>query len=678
MILRLCNDIAAGQDAAWRNDLAWGRVDMSLHRTAAACLALSAIVSPARAGDLGLRRVMLTLGGVGYFEYGAAVDGAGSVGLDLNRDQVSDALASLVVLDAAGGVGGVELPGEQGADAAFAPLPFGRDALSGPLALLNGLAGVELQAQAAAIPGGTMTGRLLRAERMPEALPNGHATLPRTRVTLLADGGLRQFVLEDAQSVQVADPALRGRLAAALEAVRADGSPGHERRHLTLRLNGNGQRTVRVGMVLEAPLWKASYRLLLPAHDAPAGSSARLQAWAVLENASGGDWHGVALSLLSGNPVTVRQDLYRMVHVARPEAPVASLERPLPPVDSRAMAKSMALPAPAPAPAMVAAAEQPAEIADQADDTVFTLPQPLDLAAGHTATAPFLDRALPSQSVGLLQQDQAHPLSSVRITNDSGASLPPGVVATYADGGFAGDAQLGLLPPGESRLLSFAQDFRTTADWSSDEAVTLVDLTAARGVVHVVRRQRTTVSVTIAGAATAGRDLLLSLPRDPEAQVSTEPALPVEATAEAWRVAVALRPGERRAVVAHIDRTLSEETALTSDPEAVVALLQEGALPPPARAALERVAGLRAAEADRTALRDRLLGQRRDLEADEARLRQNLAVVPAADALHARLIVQLAAAEDRLGALADSTAAANAAAAQAHTALLDAIAGLAF
>jgi len=107
-----------------------------------------------------------------------------------------------------------------------------------------------------------------------------------------------------------------------------------------------------------------------------------------------------------------------------------------------------------------------------------------------------------------------------------------------------------------------------------------------------------------------------------------------------------------------------------------VALLLEEALTAPARAALQHVADLRAAEADRIAARDALLAQRREVEADEARLRQNLAVVPPADALHARLIGQLAAAEDRLAGLVDTTSAARLAVERAHTALLDAISNL--
>ena len=51
---------------------------------------------------------------------------------------------------------------------------------------------------------------------------------------------------------------------------------------------------MRVGYVTAAPLWKTWYRLVLPAKD---GDTARLQGWAVLENQSGANWDGIALTL---------------------------------------------------------------------------------------------------------------------------------------------------------------------------------------------------------------------------------------------------------------------------------------------------------------------------------------------------------------------------------------------
>lgn len=88
-------------------------------------LLASTATMAARAGDLEVRRVMLSSAGVGYFEYEATVEGAASLGLDVKLDQVDDVLKSLVVFDSAGAVGAVELPGRDGSQAAFGRVPFG-------------------------------------------------------------------------------------------------------------------------------------------------------------------------------------------------------------------------------------------------------------------------------------------------------------------------------------------------------------------------------------------------------------------------------------------------------------------------------------------------------------------------------------------------------------------------
>ena len=63
---------------------------------------LLAVVGPANAADLSLQRVMLSSGGVGYFEYEATVDGNAALSLDVPLDQVDDILKSLVVYDDGG------------------------------------------------------------------------------------------------------------------------------------------------------------------------------------------------------------------------------------------------------------------------------------------------------------------------------------------------------------------------------------------------------------------------------------------------------------------------------------------------------------------------------------------------------------------------------------------------
>jgi hypothetical protein len=648
--------------------------------------ALTAFAGPALAGDLTLRRVMLSTGGVGYFEYATTVDGPVTLGLDVPLAQVDDVLQSLVVFDADGGVGGVELPGADSSHAAFADVPFGPQALASALDYLNSLQGVALEVKGPR----PMAGRLLRAEALHEpAAGSPDAAVARTRVTLVTATGLQQFVLEDADSVQVADPGLRARIERVLEAVR--GAAAHDARHLQLRSTGAGHREVRVGYVAAAPLWKATYRLELPAAE---GGKARLQGWAVLENASGADWNGVDLALQYGNPVTFRQALYRSYYVERPEVPVEVLGRILPGVDTGAHAVAMAAPSPAAAPAgfapsmaktagdagMAMEMAEPSEAAasgERMDSTVFRLPGPLVLPAGHSATVPILDREVPAERIGVVQQSRPHPLQALQIRNDTATSLPAGVLTLYDPGdaaAFAGDARLGGLPAGQTRLLAFAEDLRTGVDFRIEQATSLLGVTAAQGVLHIQRRARWTARVTLTAPASEARRLLVEIPRLADGALVTEGAMePPTETESVWRLPVGLRAGETRTVVAHVDRVTFEATSLMDDTGALAQVLDQQALGQLARSALRHVADLRAALSAREEERDHAKAQRDDIERDEDRIRRNLAAVPPTDALHGKLVRALDGDEDRIASVTAGIAQAESAAAQARAALEQAV-----
>jgi hypothetical protein len=668
-----------------------------MHRFILALLLLGA--SPAEAADLVLKRVMLSSAGVGYFEFEAEVDGPATLGLDVPLDQVDDVLTSLVVFDSTGAVGTVELPGRDTTRANFGNVPFGPEALRSTVDYLNSLQGVEI----AVLGPRPMTGRIVHAERVAEMLPvpagQSQPTVQRTRVTILGADGLRQFVLEEADSIQVTDPDLRARIGQALDSLRREAN--QSLRHVTLHSAGAGHRTVRVGYVAAAPLWKASYRLVLPAKD---GDPARLQGWAVLENQSGADWDGIALTLQYGNPVTFRQAIYQSYYVQRPEVPVEILGRILPSVDTRARPaalaeqkaasapagalRMLAAPAPPMAPAPVAQADVMAQAADQVqtaegvEATIFQLPTPVVLAAGHTASVPIIDRSVPAERVDLASGNDPHPLSSVRITNDTGSSIPAGVLTLYDASGaatFAGDARLGGLPAGERRLLSFAQDLRTTVERDSTGETTLASLTAAQGVLHITTRQREVLKVTLTGPANEPRRVLVEIPKEGDRTLTLEGGAiqGTEETATAWRVPVALKPGEVRKLTAYIDRLEREQTALLADDaEVVVRLLNEQTLTPAARTALQRLATLRQDEAAKRATVTQLKAQQAAILQDEDRIRQNLAAVAANDALHARLTRALDADETKLEQLAQAIDQATAAVDKAHQALADAASAL--
>src|SRR5262249_43955538 len=90
---------------------------------------------------------------------------------------------------------------------------------------------------------------------------------------------------------------------------------GHDtqKKAVTLHFVGAGRRNVRVGYVVENPIWKTSYRLVLDQQGKPF-----LQGWAIVENPSDEDWKDVRMALISGRPISFQMDLYQPLFVPRP------------------------------------------------------------------------------------------------------------------------------------------------------------------------------------------------------------------------------------------------------------------------------------------------------------------------------------------------------------------------
>ncbi len=680
----------------------------------AALLASTALLlaaAPAWADEgLVLKRVLLSTGGVGYFEYEARVTGDADLSLEVRRDQVDDVLKSVVVYDERGGVGTIGLAGAEPLDTAFRELPFALGDLAAPATLLNALKGAEIRT------GGSseMTGRLLSVTEETVQLPNGGGTATRHRVGLMTATGLRQLVLEEADGLRFTDPRLQAQVDAALAAVADDGR--RERRRLTVHSTANGaagERLVRVAYVAATPLWKATYRLTVPAKG---GGSGALQGWAVLENLSGEAWRDVELTVVSGNPVTLRQALYTPYFVERPEVPVEVLGRVLPTTDEgtvtldRRMAEAapsqdraeagppraaMAAPAPVglmapplakaapfapPPPAVLRSAE--ASAAESAQ-VLFRYPQPVSVPNGGTLMMPIAARALPTERVALYQPgtQPRHPLASLRLRNDSGTALPPGLLTFYETVGgapaYVGDARMATLPAGESRLLSFAVDPAVTIDRVEQPSRRIARASVADGVLTLSVTERQTTVYSVAGAVDDDRALLIEHPRRAGWDLVEPAGGGTDATATAYRLPLAVPAGRTVTLTAALERPRQERVAL-SDLTADQLTLQAAStdLAPDLRAALTRLAGLRAAVAVQERRIAEIEREQEERIKEQERLRANLVALPAGSDLHKRTLAKMGEAETRLDALSRDLAAARAETETARQALRDGIRGL--
>jgi hypothetical protein len=498
-----------------------------------ALLGLFAFPLSAFAQDLALKRVMLSSGGLGYFEYEATVTGDATLRLTVSLEQVDDVLKSLVVYDDKGGVGGLSLPGREPLAQAFKDLPFDQDSLSSPADLLSTLKGAQVTVGGAR----AITGRIVSVQEETVALNDGKATTKRTRVTLLTDRGLQQFILEDAENLQFADAALREKVANALLAIQTNRAK--DARTIELSARGQGQRTVRVAYIVGVPVWKASYRLTLAAD--PAAARSALQGWATVENLSGQDWNDVELTLVSGRPVAFRQALYEAYYVKRPEVPIEVAGRLMPGVDRGGVEAQDRLkaapppppPAPAPAPyrpqqergaaaattapppAGAAAADQ-FEATDAATQVVFRFPRSVSVANGRTLSIPIIDRQIPVQRLALYQAETAprNPLAAIRITNDGDSGLPAGLITLYERDkagyvSYVGDARLSGFPVGETRLLAYALDEKIVIERDAAQTDRIATGTIAQGALRLSRVVRQTMTYRVKGPAKEPRQLVI-------------------------------------------------------------------------------------------------------------------------------------------------------------------------
>jgi hypothetical protein len=658
---------------------------------------VSLFALPAFAQDLALKRVMLSSGGLGYFEYEASVEGNATLKLTVSLDQVDDVLKSLVVYDDKGGVGGLSLPGREPLRQTFKDMPFDQTAFDSPANLLGALKGAQISV------GGprAVSGRIVSVEEETQTRDDGKTTVKRTRVALFTDTGIQQFILEDAENLQFADPALRDKIGQALLAIQSNRAK--EARTLDLATRGQGQRTVRVAYIVTAPVWKASYRMTLPA-DAAAPKAA-LQGWATVENLSGQDWKGVELTLVSGRPVAFRQALYEAYYVSRPEVPVEVAGRLNPYIDrggvDMADMKRRAEMAPPPPPAPPAparamerfggAAEQMAsrpmsqagnveqvEATDAATQVVFKFPTAVTVANGRTLSIPVIDRQIPAQRLALFQSDTTarNPLAVVRVTNDGDTGLPPGILTIYERDragtvAYVGDARLSSFPIGEQRLLAYALDEKITVERDVAQTERIATGTIADGVLRYSRVIRQTTTYRVRGPAKEPRQLVVMQRRLPGWSLTKPDAKGIELSEGSYRIPFQLPGGDQTQVfeVAQEQIQRQELRLFDTKSDQIKVFAQATEFDAKTREALTRILQLQQAVGEAERRLAQVDADKQQIVQEQARLRDNLARVPANSDLQRRYLATLDRQETELEAMAKRRADAEKAVQAARDAL---------
>jgi hypothetical protein len=284
------------------------------------------VVPPAPAGDGGARlpvkRVVLYKNGVGYFEHSARVRETQELNIDFTTAQLNDVLKSLTVVDLGEGrISSVRYNSIAPLDERLKALrlPFAeRITRADYLAALRG-ARVEVRSGGAAV-----TGRLLSVET--EQRTNEKTSYVVTLFSVVTDSGeMRNFELEPGVSVRIAEHDLSDEVGRYMNLVGS--SRARDLRRMTISDTGTGDRNVFVSYISEVPVWKSTYRIILPGKP---NEKPLLQGWAIVDNTVGEDWKDVQLSLIAGSPQSFIQNISQPYYTRRPvvELPASAMLTP--------------------------------------------------------------------------------------------------------------------------------------------------------------------------------------------------------------------------------------------------------------------------------------------------------------------------------------------------------------
>jgi hypothetical protein len=640
---------------------------------------------------LPVARITLFNSGVSYTERSGQVEGDATVPLTFRTAQINDILKSMVLLDAGGKVQPAVYAAKDPVSHALRSFAIDVTENLDLRTLLDRLRGVLIRVD---VRGRAVTGRLAGVEQRQN--PRDARQPVETVANLLTDRGLVSVAVQTGGQVRILDERLDQEFRDAL-ALLATGND-EQRRQVTLRFAGQGKRQVRVGYVTEAPLWKMSYRLVL---GGKGDAKPYLQGWAHVENTSDDDWNGVALSLVSGRPVSFIQDLYQPLYLPRPVVGPDVVASAYPQTHGSNLLedKKPAAPPVAGAPengpagpggsggfgggmggmgggvalkrsagrsaAPMAGRDMVESLSDAAAESVeaqasgqqagelfkYDIATPLTLPRQQAAMIPVIAGGVDAEKVSIYNADTGprYPLNAIRIKNNTGLHLKGGPITVFDEETYAGDAKMEDVPKGDTRYISYAVDLSVEGDrrdpgGSSEEVTSFL----RRGVLTCTRTETRRTEYTLKSRAEKPRTVIVEQPILAEFTLA-EPKEPSERTSDRYRFTVTLEPGKSQTLKVVETRPVSEVVGILDVPiDQLTIWVSRPSVSPKLKAALEKVVASRARVRDLQAQAAAKDEEIKGITADQDRVRQNMQQLDRNSDLYKRYVKQLDEQETRM------------------------------
>ncbi|HWY71521.1 MAG TPA: DUF4139 domain-containing protein [Terriglobales bacterium] len=543
---------------------------------------------------LPVRHVALYKNGVGYFQHDGRVRGNQTVTIAFTTAQLNDVLKSLTAIDLNGG---------RIADVSYnstAPLDQRLNALQIPIGqktttaeFLDALRGARVEIRNA---GAVAIGRLLSVETVnstssDEDKESSKQITPHTELSVITDSGeLRTFRLTPATSIHLLEHDVNqevGRYLSLIASTRAA-----DVRKMAISAEGSGDRELMVSYISEVPVWKSTYRIVLPGD---AKQKPLLQGWAVVDNTVGEDWDNVELALIAGAPQSFIENISQPYYTRRPEIGLPTTALLTPQTHDATLYEQMGLASKAdrltssndrlenyaelnrpPAihgstqslaveatggpigtgsgfgggifksdSTMISAMEQQISTAvtqDIGDLFEYRIKQPVTIHKNQSALVPILQARVDAEKVTLWSPGRPRPLRALWLTNSSGLTLDGGTFSIQEAQTFAGEGLMDAIRPNEKRLISYAADPAVQVKpevKGEGQLTTLVRI--HRGVMYQESQERQHHTYTVRNQDSAEREVIIEHPERNGWKLA-EGAKPEETSASAYRFRLKVEP----------------------------------------------------------------------------------------------------------------------------------------
>ena len=517
----------------------------------AACI-VGAAADPAKnfsADDIPLKKVTLYSSGVAHYVHEGTVAGSGNIALLFSPAQINDVLKSLVVMDPGAKSLAVNYQSEDTLRKTLESLKIDLSAATTLYDILKAQKGAEVEL----FTPHQIIGKILSVDK------NSSKETDTFFISLAAKDGIHIIAFSDIQSFTFTDKKRNEDLNTAL-ALILDAS-AKNRKKLDIKIDAQGERKIGLSYVMEAPVWKASYRLDMGT------DKAAFQAWAIIDNSTDLDWKNITLTLTTGRPVGFTQNLYAPYYTYRPEVPLAiaqAAEAETFDSADRAVEYAAAMPLAEKRSAMMkkeaygytvagydeaeyddlqekndsAYFENQAKAGNAGEMFAFTPSKPVTLERQQSMMIPLTLASLPAEKYSVFSSipynERVNPKFCISIENTSGLKLPAGPITVLDGGEYAGDALLEFLPEAEKRLIAYGDDIEVTGSKRADSTRTIETIKMTDGVMTTSYRQVQSTTYLIRNADKKERTVIVEHAKNAGFELMTKQAL-AETTANKYR-----------------------------------------------------------------------------------------------------------------------------------------------